>query len=384
MPPTNPFRFGAVVRGDAFTDRADELAALVADLTSGQDAVVIAGRRFGKTSLGLAAAERASEEGVAVAYVDLMLAASKERLAGIIAGALARDVLTRGRRGRDRVTDALRRLTLRPQVTVDESGRLGFSFAVGAREADIDRTLDDLLELPGELAGKGRRIALMIDELPVVTRLDSSLLARMRAIFQAQSDVAHVYLGSERAFMERVFTRENEPFYRAARALRLGPIPPDLFAPFLIGRFVETGIRIEETLVRDGILARTGGHPHNTQAIAYFLWHEAVAAGGRAGDAELEAAFERLLDSDGAHWLAVVDVLAPGQRLVLAALARESGRPLTKDYRARHGLASESAVQKALAALAARDLIARAARGLWRIEDPLLQAWLLREEDRRR
>jgi hypothetical protein len=38
----NPFRFGALALDEAFTDREDELAELVADVRAGQDVVVYA------------------------------------------------------------------------------------------------------------------------------------------------------------------------------------------------------------------------------------------------------------------------------------------------------------------------------------------------------
>lgn len=374
---TNPFRFGAVVQGAAFADRERERAELLADLLNGQDAVLMSPRRYGKTSLALAAADRARAEGVTVAYCDLTLAASRERLAAVLAGAVVGDLLPAGARGRRRALELLRRLTLRPSVTVDDSGRMAFGFSAGAERADVDRTIDELLALPGELAGRGRRLALVLDELPALAGLDPGLLARMRAAFQHQADVAHVYLGSERALMERVFTREGEPFYRAARVVRLDVIPAALFRGFIIERMAASG-RPAEPAVVDDLLAFTGGHPHLTQALCYFLWAEAGDGDAGAGPAALARARERLLDSEDAHCASVVAALAAGQRLLLGAVAAEAGRPLTREYRARHGLSAESAVQKALRTLADRDLLTRDAGGAWAVADPVLAAWLAR------
>ena len=49
--PTNPFRFGALALDEAFADRERELAELVADVRNGQDVVIFAPRRYGKSSL---------------------------------------------------------------------------------------------------------------------------------------------------------------------------------------------------------------------------------------------------------------------------------------------------------------------------------------------
>ena len=48
---TNPFRYGDLALDDAFTDRVHELQELKADMRNGQNVVVFAPRRYGKSSL---------------------------------------------------------------------------------------------------------------------------------------------------------------------------------------------------------------------------------------------------------------------------------------------------------------------------------------------
>ena len=47
----NPFRYGALALDEAFTNREDEIRELTRDILNGQDVVVLAPRRYGKTSL---------------------------------------------------------------------------------------------------------------------------------------------------------------------------------------------------------------------------------------------------------------------------------------------------------------------------------------------
>ena len=99
------------------------------------------------------------------------------------------------------------------------TGRLGFSFAGGCPRQDVDATLERLLQLPAELAAeRKRRVCIVFDEFQEVLGLDPGLPSLMRAVFQTQPDVAHVYLGSKRSMMERLFRDANEPFWRSAQA----------------------------------------------------------------------------------------------------------------------------------------------------------------------
>ena len=67
---TNPFRYGDLALDDAFTDRVRELQELKADMRNGQNVVVFAPRRYGKSSL----IWRASHELIAARQVLIAIA----------------------------------------------------------------------------------------------------------------------------------------------------------------------------------------------------------------------------------------------------------------------------------------------------------------------
>ena len=260
-------------------------------------------------------------------------------------------------------------------MNVEEDGTFSFSFAVGRRPEDLDATLERLLALPGELAAeKKRRVALVLDEFQEIVAIDPKLPMLLRSVFQRQPEVAHVYLGSKRHVMERIFNDENEPFWRSAKPIELGPIPVDAFAEFVAARFGERGRGIRPDAL-EAAMAVTGGHPYATQELCYFLWE--IAGRRRAATvADVDAAIAALLRAEDAHFTLVWEQAARAQRQLLAALAREQpARPLTGDYRREHDLPSAATVQKALAALEQRELIARTDAG-YRIAEPFLAEWI--------
>src|SRR3954465_12650632 len=91
-PPTNPFRFGGLALDEAFTDRDDEIRELKRDAVNGQDVVIFAPRRYGKSSLVWRVAQELVAKKVLVAQVDLMTAPTKERLAAKLAQAIHDDI----------------------------------------------------------------------------------------------------------------------------------------------------------------------------------------------------------------------------------------------------------------------------------------------------
>src|ERR1051326_8722583 len=115
----NPFRFGDLALDDAFTDRESELAELRADVLNGQNVVVFAPRRFGKTSLVWRAAQELIAEGVLIAQVDLMKAPTKERLAEKLARSIYEDIATPLFRARERASQGFRGPRVAPLMTLD-------------------------------------------------------------------------------------------------------------------------------------------------------------------------------------------------------------------------------------------------------------------------
>ena len=104
----NPFTYGDLVTDESFTDRADELRQLKADLRNGQNVAVIAPRRYGKTSLVKAALSELLAEGVLVVEVDLMTTPTKERLAAKLAKSIHDDVASTVFKAKERLRELFR------------------------------------------------------------------------------------------------------------------------------------------------------------------------------------------------------------------------------------------------------------------------------------
>ncbi len=374
--PRNPFRYGSLALDEAFADREPEVQELKFDVLNGQDVVIFAPRRYGKSSLVWKVTQELVAEGVLVAYVNLMTTPTRERLAEKLASAIHEHVASPLERAKEAALAPFRGLRVSPRVTVSpEDGSYSFSFGVDHADADIDATLERLLELPAELsAARDRPIAVILDEFQEIEAIDSGLPKLMRTIFEQQPEVSRVYLGSRRHMMERIFNDENEPFWRSAKKVELGVIKPALFKPFIRRRFQESRKDVSADIL-DSLLGRTLGHPYATQELCYFLW-EQTPFDAQAGRAELDDALAGVLRSEHAHFQLRWDQASAAQKLLLQALAAEPGRPLTGTYRARYELPSVATLQSALRALVERELVLQEPDRSYRIAEPFLAEWL--------
>jgi hypothetical protein len=378
---TNPFTFGDLALDESFTDREDELRELTSDMLNGQNVLVYAPRRYGKSSLVLRAAQEAMRRKALVGYCDLMKTPTKERFAAALARTIYADIASLLDQAFERAVDLFRGLRVHPTIEVDPSdGSLRFSFQASRRKEDIDDTIERLLELIGELAAeRKRRVVIVFDEFQEILAIDKRYPNMMRAVFQTQPEVSHVYLGSKRHLLERIFDDQNEPFWRSAKQLEIGMIASEKFAIFVHDRFLESGKGITDLAV-DRLLRASGGHPYGTQELAYFVW-ELVEPGSEAGVADVEEALTRVLLSEHNHFAKLWDDAPHPQRLLMLALAEEPTRSVySAAYHSRHELPANPTLQTALAGLVRKEMAGRNADGEHCLIEPFLAEWLVREQ----
>ena len=228
-----------------------------------------------------------------VGYCDLMKTPTKEYVAAL-AKTIYRDIASLVDQAFERAAELFRGLRVIPTMDVDPvDGSLRFSFQAGRRKEDIDDTIERLLELLGELAAeRKRRVVIIFDEFQEVVALDRRFPNLMRAVFQAQPEVSHVYLGSKRHILERIFNDRNEPFWRSAKQLELGLIALAKFASFLHARFAESGKGVTDEAV-ERLLHATGGYTWHAGACV-VVW-ELVEPRSKASVADVDEALARVV-----------------------------------------------------------------------------------------
>jgi AAA+ ATPase superfamily predicted ATPase len=371
-----PFRFGQVVAGEYFVGRDAEIASLSVDLRTATNVVLTSPRRYGKTSLVLQVLRALEKDGSLVAYVDLLRTPSKERFASHLAASMYHGLLGRGAQALQRATEWFSQLRVRPRITLNEDGTPSFEFAGGSPSVDVDATIERLLELPQTIAlERKRRVVVVFDEFQEVLDLDPALPGLMRSIFQEQGEVAHVFLGSRQRLLRRVFADRNQPLYRLARPMTLGPIDAVAFAPYIRQRFAAGRSQI----THDGIetlLEITRGHPNDTQELAHFAWARAVAEGAPATPDTVRQALGEVVSAESGRFILIWDNMSPLQRRALSAVAHEGARLYASEVRQAFQLGDPSALQKALQRLNDLELIESVHRGAYSVPDLFFRAWL--------
>ena len=378
-PAANPFRFGRIVSGDAFTDRETDLVVLERELRGGQNILLEAPRRFGKTSLILEVKRRLEADGVPVAYLDCMLVPSRARLADRLASAYLDAFRTPAQRAEDWIVQHLKAVRIRPTLTIDDHGHTQVSFeAASAGSSNLDALLEQLFEEPEAIAraGKKKRLVVILDEFQDLMELGPGLLRQLRAVIQHQQHVSYAFLGSRQALLRKAVHDRGAPLLKMARPYPLGPLPRAEFAAFLMSRFRASGRPVPNEAI-NALLDVTGGHPNDSQEAAHFLWEVALLP--MSSDELVKTAIDRVVDAEAAQMTVLWHDSAPAQRNLLVALVEWGGRNIySEDYRRRANLGAATTVQRAVQTLIDRELVDMDSTGAYVIKERFFEEWIRR------
>lgn len=382
-----PFALGVPVSGEYFVGRRgilDRIDVLVAGAQHGaiNHMLLLGLRRMGKSSILLSAAGRlAAEPGVVPVIVNAAGMPSKRRFAGLYVRAVSdayasktgrKDLLGRVRRA---VGDGLKGIADRTggiEVSVAEYAKFAVKFSEPT--ADEDELVEDALAYPDTLgAGEGLLFVVMIDEFQDVLAWGAPFLSMMRRIIQAQKSVTYIFSGSAPSVLGDMVHNPNAPFYRQLHEMRVTPLGEDEVQKFLRRRFAVVGIKPEQGAI-DRIYELSGGFPDYVQRLAFASYMRCIEEEKPSVTAaDVEGSYPDMLAQIGRDLEAQFNMAPPMERDVLIALAHSKNRAglLARDLQV-----PVSSIPRALARLAAKDLVERRPDHRYGITDGVFADWI--------
>lgn len=360
----SPFVFDGPVPPGSLIGREEEAATLRDWARSGQSTVLVAPRRYGKTSLlHQVRADAEQHDRMPVILVDLYDVASLSDLVMRLERAWARYAPARLRR-------AIGGVFAGAQVGLNVHGT-GFMIKLADRPTtDPLPALHTLLDLPDKVHS-GERITVVFDEFQSLADIQGAE-ALIRTYAQQQRGAAsYIFAGSQPSMLARMFTDVARPFYGQAQLFKLDRIPTTVLASALLEQFDATGRDASAALGE--VIELSEGHPQRAMLLAHLLWQrvgpDAPATAETLGEVRSEAL--RRVENEV---VALLDGLRAAEVKTVRAVV-EYGTPLAA--RAARDLSlPKTSAQYAAETLTDRAILERAPDGKWRVVDPLLALWV--------
>jgi AAA+ ATPase superfamily predicted ATPase len=256
---SNPFKFGSVVSDHYFTDREVEYVQLSQIIASSNHIIMIAPRRFGKTSL---VNKVVANTGRPVLWLDLQLLTNT----GDFATQLLKQLFKKY--PFEKLKFMIRNFRIIPTLSINPVTNhieVGFQPHV-----DSFVYLEDVLNLIENLGEEKNRLIVVLDEFQELLSIDKALDKRLRSVIQFHKNINYVFLGSVESMMKQIFENKKSPFYHFGQLFTLNKISYSDFFTFLQNRF--ESITDKSTEIAEKVLNFSRCHPHYTQQLAFHAW----------------------------------------------------------------------------------------------------------------
>ncbi len=258
------FQVGKPVMGNDLIGRDKEINEIINLLRAGQSVVLIAPRRFGKTSVLLEVLERMKKEHF-TCYVDIFSVPTIKALAERITESMLENSKLSNifYKFKNNVVELAKQLQLKQEFEGNE-------FILGFAQKGIDewQLLEQSIEYIEKYGIKnGKNVLAAFDEFGDINKLDGDQIIKLfRSVIQLQKKSTFLFSGSYESVMNQMFVSENAPFYRFARIIHLGYINSNDFSQYIKNKLQKEQIPFDEKFINQ-LLKFTKGHPYYTQLL---------------------------------------------------------------------------------------------------------------------
>ncbi len=254
---------GIPVTGSEFIGREEDINTMIELLQMGQSIVLIAPRRFGKTSLVLELLSHLKKQKKYTSFVDIFASPTIAALSEQITAQVLKN----------NKLDAIFKKSAQSALKLFKNAKLkavieDFEFLLSFAESNQNhwKLLENSIDFIDDYAIKNKKqMICAFDEFGDISKLNGNKIVKLfRSKTQQHKNTSYIFSGSYESVMNNLFVTQKAPFYRFARVINLGFIEPIKFSAYFKKKFKYFGITKYEKL-SEQILQFTQGHPYYSQ-----------------------------------------------------------------------------------------------------------------------
>ena len=371
-----------IAEGEAFLGRKAEMKLLTENIKRGHHTLLLAPRRFGKTSLILNVLKK-----LKIPYVELNLylalsgeSVEKKILIGV------QDILKLVSSKPEQLfrtfNEFLKKTTVKLALTI--SGVFNIELGIeNTKKNDVPENILAALQLAEHvLAGQNKKAVIFIDEIQEIDHLDIGfqIEGAIREFAQKSKHLVFIFSGSNRRMLLHMFDDKAMPLYELCERITLEHVSEEDYYIYLNKIAKKTWDKPLANTTFNEIMLLSERHPRRVYNLCFQLWRNCEENKNEPSEQNVretwdEYVLQRL--KDVRYNLAK---LTRGQLTILTLIAVGITKELTgKEAQHQTNLAS-STITIALNALEDNDYVERLGKGDYRILDPLVKSVLANYE----
>lgn len=369
----NPFKYGKIVSGKYFYNRKDELARIKSTLSNGNNLVLYAPRRYGKSSLVNKALNELESEGYTTVYLDFMSIYSRE----VFIKNYSKAIIEKEKSSIEKIAKNIGKLIrgIIPSVSFDSFGNPQFSFS-WKEGNNKETTLEDIINLPEKLANSKKQWIVAFDEFQEITKLNGESFEKiLRSKIQHHKNVSYLFLGSRTHLLKDMFSNKNRAFYNSAMLMNLNVISKEESLLYLKKKFSIDKIKISKD-VANYLIESVNVIPYYIQFVAAEIWQQVVNRNEILKNKHVDLAINTIIELKSDYYWELIAKQTNYRKKLLHALSYSNNGIYSKETIQKFDLGANSTTQKAIASFIDDGIIEQFNNKLL-FSDPIFKKFLI-------
>jgi len=360
-----------IATDSAFCNREKERASLKTSIEGHEHIVLVAPRRYGKTSLLSQVLKECECPGVSIDFFFALSQADATKHISEGVSQIISKMLPKTKTACNRLISKVK--ALNPKLTIS---LLGQKVEISTKQS-TEKSISELLLALDHFADKtNMSCVVVLDEFQQIGELkeNHAIEAAIRHAVERSKHVSYIFCGSKRHLLNEMFSDKSRPLYHLCDLMTINRIETKSYQKFLN---VMARKRWRKSLSNDTIIeitVLTENHPYYVNALCRRLWHNTAIPTVET----VRSIWADYVDQQSPWIIADISGLTLNRRKVITALALQpTNEPQGQEFSTRTGL-NPSGINKSLTDLEKLDLIYKDAQGYRRVLDPVI-AYFIRE-----
>ena len=254
--------------GEAFCDREEVRAKLKKSFINQEHTVIVAPRRYGKTSL---IHQVLLDTKIPGRRVDLLPASNTSFVYKAIkksVSELINEITPKTKQAQQKAFHFLK--LLHPKLTLNFLGQYLEISTPKPSESNIIELLMGLNTIAEQMK---KSVVLCCDEFQQISAFKNhhALEASIRHAVEASTYVTYIFSGSSRNLLNQMFSSKSRPLYRLCNLLRLEKIPETIYHKILNQRVIDRWGKVNPEIIEE-ILSLSQCHSYYVNGLCRLLW----------------------------------------------------------------------------------------------------------------
>lgn len=363
-----------MAEGEAFCNRAQETTLLIDNIQHGKHTLLMAPRRYGKSSLAIRAIHQTH---LPYTEVDFYMARNEKIIEMYILNSVV-DLIGKALGTAEKLIASVKKYVTYLKPKLDISASIFKLELTTDNEVDPANNIKEaLLLLDHLLTEKKQRAVLLMDEFQNVGIIAQGMgiEGAIRHAAQKTRYLTIIFSGSNRKLLQTMFDDNNRPLYKLCWKMTLSRISsPHYLLQLEKAAKLAWNNKLSDSICED-IFTVTERHPYYFNKLCDKLWVYFDKNPPLSQD--VYTTWKLLLDEEKSDAVKEISSLSAGQKSVLFQLAQLSHIPLTSKQNMLSLDMASSSIMTAIKALEEKDIIEKI-DSYYQIINPVIKYYVLK------